>query len=84
MPVDVLRDRTLGAERGREHESDLALLEQVGRAVADLGFETGVPRDGETERVHVVERGLAGVPDPELDMVQPSSGMKSVEATPGW
>jgi hypothetical protein len=69
VAVDVLRDRPLGTERRREDEPDLSLLEQVRRAVADLGFETGVPRDGEPERVHVVERGLAGIPDPELDVV---------------
>jgi hypothetical protein len=40
-----------GAERAGEHEADAALLEHVGRAVADTGLEARVGDLGEAERV---------------------------------
>ena len=57
------------AERRREHEADLALLQQIAGPVADAGLGAAVGDQLEAERRPVVVAGLLGVADVELDVV---------------
>ena len=65
----VLRDLVLLAERARDDEADVALLEHVGGAVADSRLGAGVRRPREAHRLLVEVRSLLCVADPELDVV---------------
>ena len=62
-------DLVVGRQRAGEHDPDPALLEHVRGAVADAGHEAGVGDLLEAERVDVEVRGLKGVADVELDVV---------------
>jgi hypothetical protein len=62
-------DLAVAAEAAREHEPDLALLEDVRGAVADAGLRACVGDPVEAERLLVPVRRLLGVPDPELEVV---------------
>ena len=64
-------DLVILAERGREDKPDLALLEDIGGAVADAGLRPCVGRPGEPEGVLVEVRGLLRVADPQLDVIPP-------------
>ena len=76
--IAVLRgeadDRAVGAKAAREHEPDLALLENVRGAVADTRLRPRVGDAVEAERVLVPEGRLLGVPDPELDVIPAVEG----------
>src|SRR5439155_13045604 len=65
----VLRDRALGPHGAGEDDPGLALLQDVGGAVADLGLRARVGGDVEAERLGVVEGGLPRVPHVVLDVV---------------
>ena len=65
----VLRDLVLLAQRARDDEADVALLEHVRGAVAHSRLGPGVRRPREAHRVLVEVRSLLCVADPELDVV---------------
>ena len=65
----VLGDLVAGRQRAGEDEADAALLQDVRRAVAQPGLEAGVGDLPEAERAGVEVRGLPGVADPQLDVV---------------
>jgi hypothetical protein len=65
----VLRDLVVGRQRAGEDEPDAALLEDVRGAVAQAGLEPRVGDLLEAEGARVVVRGLLGVADPQLDVV---------------
>ena len=67
--ADVLGDLAVGRQRRGEHEPDVVLDHDVAGPVADLGLETAEGDRGEAPQRAVVGRGLAGVADPELDVV---------------
>ena len=67
-------DLAVAAQTARQHEADVALLEQVGRTVAHARLRPGIRRLGEAERVLVVERRLLRVADVELEVVPPVDG----------
>ncbi len=78
VPRLVARDLVVLVQRRREDEADVALLEHVGRAVADAGLRPRVRRARESHRVLVEVRGLLGVPDPELEVVPAEHGHEIV------
>ena len=65
----MLRDLVVAVESGGEDEADVALLDHVGRAVADAGLGPRVRGQVEAERVLVEVGGLLGVADPELEVI---------------
>ena len=67
--ADVLGDLAVRGQRRGEHEPDVVLDHDVARPVADLGLEAAERDRGEAPQRAVVGRGLAGVADPELDVV---------------
>ena len=67
--ADVLGDLAVGRQRRGEHEPDVVLDHDVARPVADLGLEAAERDRREAPQRAVVGRGLAGVADPELDVV---------------
>ena len=69
MGPDVLGDLAVGGQRRREHDPDVVLLHDVARAVADPGLEAGERDRREAPQRAEVGRRLAGVADPELDVV---------------
>ena len=81
--VCVPRDLVVGPESARDDEARVALLEDVGRAVAHPRLGACVRGRVEAERALVEVGRLLGVPHPELEVSQPSSGMKSW-AIPGF
>ena len=66
---EVARDLVLLAQRARDDEADLALLEDVRGAVAHSRLRPRVRRAREAHRVLVEVGGLLRVPDPELEVV---------------
>jgi len=72
--VRVIADLVTGMERAREHEADVALLENVARAIPYARLWACVRRAAEAECVLVVIGGLLGVPDPELDVIPSVDG----------
>jgi len=69
MALHVFGRRVLGRQRGGQDEPDLALGEQVGRLIAEAGLEARVGSLREPVRLPVEVRGLPGVADPELHVV---------------
>ena len=67
----VLRDLVLLAQRARDDEADVSLLEHVGSAVAHSRLGARVRRPREAHRVLVEVRSLLCVADPELDVIPP-------------
>ena len=67
--ADVLGDLAVGGQRRREHEPDVVLDHDVARPVTDLGLEATEGDRREAPQRPVVGRRLAGVADPELDVV---------------
>ena len=65
--ADVGPDRRVGGEAGGDHESDVALLQQVGGDVVAARLGAGVGGDPEAERGGQEPRGGAGVADVELE-----------------
>ena len=65
----VLRDLVLLAQRARDDEADVSLLEHVGGAVAHSRLGPGVRGPREAHRVLVEVRSLLCVADPELDVI---------------
>ena len=66
---DVLGDLAVRGQRRREHEPDPVLDHDVARPVADLRLEAAEGDRREPPQGAVVGGGLAGVADPELDVV---------------
>ena len=66
---EVPRDLVLLAQRARDDEADVALLEDVGGAVAHSRLRARVRGAREAHRVLVEVGGLLCVPDPELDVI---------------
>ena len=64
-----LRHLAIGAQAARQDEADVALLDDVGGAVADARLRPRIGRTREPERVLVEVRRLLRVPDPELDVI---------------
>ena len=71
MGADVLGDLAVRGERRGDHEPDVVLDQDVRGPVADLRLEPGEGDRAEAPQRPVVGRGLAGVADPELDVVDP-------------
>src|SRR5205085_9639369 len=69
VPADMTRDLVILAERAREDETDVALLEHVRGPVADARLRARVGRRREAEPALVEVRRLLRVPDPELDVI---------------
>ena len=67
--ADVLGDLAVGRQRRGEHEPDVVLDHDVARPVADLRLEAAEGDRGEAPQRPVVGGRLAGVADPELDVV---------------
>ena len=67
--ADVLGDLAVRGERCREHEPDVVLDHHVAGPVADLRLEAAEGDRREAPQGPVVGGGLAGVADPELDVV---------------
>ena len=67
--VGVPGDLVVGAERAREDEADVPLLEDVGSAVAEAGLGPRVGDRAEAEGALVEVRGLLRVPHPQLDVI---------------
>ena len=67
--AEVLGDLAIRRERCREHEPDPVLDHDVARAVAHLRLEAAERDRGEAPQRPVVGGRLAGVPDPEFDVV---------------
>ncbi len=67
--ADVLGDLAVGGQRRGEHETDVVLDHDVAGPVADLGLEAAERDRGEAPQGAVVGGRLAGVADPELDVV---------------
>ncbi len=69
MLADVLGDLAVRRERRGEHEADPVLDHHVAGPVADLRLEPAERHGREAPQRAVVVRCLAGVADPELDVV---------------
>ena len=69
MLADVLGDLAVGGQRRGEHEPDVVLDHHVAGPVADLGLEAAERDRREAPQGAVVGGRLAGVADPELDVV---------------
>ena len=67
--ADVLGDLAVRGQRRGEHEPDVVLDHDVARPVADLRLEPAEGDRREAPQRAVVGRRLAGVADPELDVV---------------
>ena len=67
--ADVLGDLAVRRQRRGEHEPDVVLDHHVAGAVADLRLEAAEGDRREAPQGAVVGGGLAGVADPELDVV---------------
>ena len=67
----VRADLVLLAQRARDDEADVALLEHVGGAVAHPVSGPAYADRREANRVLVEVRSLLGVADPELDVIPP-------------
>ena len=67
-------DLAVPPQAARQHEADVALLDQVGGSVAHARLRSRVCGPGEAERVLVVERRLFRVADVELEMIPPVDG----------
>ena len=67
--ADVLGDLAVRGQRRGEHEADVVLDHDVAGPVADLGLEAAERDRREAPQRAVVGGGLAGVADPELDVV---------------
>jgi hypothetical protein len=65
----VAGDLVILAERRRQDEADLALLQDIGGAVAEPGLGPCISRAREAEHALVEVRRLLRVPDPEFDVV---------------
>ena len=74
----VATDRRAAADRTRDHETNLVLLEHVTGAVAHARLRPRVRRPAKTERVLVVVGGLLRVSHPELDVVPAVEGHEVV------
>jgi hypothetical protein len=74
---DVAGDVGVGTQGGGEDEANLALLQDVGGAVAAAGFGAGVGDQLHAEGGAVEVGGLAGVADVELDVVGAVEGEES-------
>jgi len=74
--VDVAGDVGVGPECGGEDEADLALLEDVGGAIALAGLRAGVGHQGHAEGGAVEVGSLTGVADVELDVVGTLEGQE--------
>lgn len=66
---DMLRDRMVAVDRRGEDQPNVALLHNVGDPIADAGFWSGVGREREAKRAAIKVRGLLGVADVKLDIV---------------
>jgi hypothetical protein len=69
MLSNVFRDLAIRGQRRGEHEADVVLDHDVAGAVTDLGLEAAICDWGEAPQRAVVGGRLAGVADPELDVV---------------
>ena len=67
--ADVLGDLAVGRQRRGEHEPDVVLDHDVAGAVANLRLEPAERDRREAPQCPVVGGSLAGVADPELDVV---------------
>jgi hypothetical protein len=68
--ADVLRYGAVGMQGAGEDVADITLLDDPRDTVARTGFESHVSRRGEAQRP-VVLRGLLGITDEELDVIDP-------------
>ena len=73
---DVLGDLAVGGQGRGKHERDVVAAHHVARPVADAGLEAGERDRREAPESPVISRGLAGVADPELDVVDALEGQE--------
>ena len=73
---DVLGDGAAGAQRGGEHEANLALLDDIRGAVMLAGLRAGVGDQAHAEGGAVEVGGLAGVAHVELHVISAFEGQK--------
>ena len=78
VAVDVLGNCVAAAQRRGEHETDLALLHHVGRAIALAGLRSRIGDQRHAEGGAVKVGSLARVADVELDVVRAFEGEKIV------
>ena len=76
MLADVLGDLAVRGQRRGEHEADVVLDHDVAGPVADLRLEPAEGDRGEAPQRAVVGGRLAGVADPELDVVDALEGQE--------
>ena len=69
MAMNVIGNRPLGAKRRGEHKADLALLHNVGGAVALAGFRARIGHQRHAECGAIEVRSLARVAHVELNVV---------------
>ena len=67
--ADVLRDLAVGRQRRRDHERDVVAPHHVAGPIPDAGLQAGERDRREAPQRAVVRRRLAGIADPELDVV---------------
>ena len=70
MLFEMLGNERIGVHRRSQHESDFALLHQVGRTVAHAGFRTAVTNKLEAHRTLVEKCRLLGITHIELEVVK--------------
>jgi hypothetical protein len=67
--ADMFRDVPVGTKRGGQHETDFALLQDVGGAIADAGFRTRIGDKLVAKSQPVEISRLAGIAHPEFNVV---------------
>ena len=76
VSMDVLGDLAVRRQGAGQHDRDVVLAHDVARPVPDAGLEARVGDRGEAPERPEVVRGLAGVADPELDVVDALEGQE--------
>ena len=74
VAMHVVGNFAVRAQRRREHEADLALLQHIRSPVAQSGLRTGVGHQLHAEGEPVKIRGLARIADVELDIIRAVEG----------
>ena len=76
VDAHMLRDVSIGTQRGGQHEAHLPLLQNIRSAVADTGFRPGISDELHAKGEPVKIGGLAGIAHPELHVVRPVEWQK--------
>ena len=76
MLGNVVGDGAARPERSGEDETNLALLKNIGSAIALAGFGAGVGNQAHAKRGAIIVSSLAGVADVKLDVISALEGKK--------